>query len=889
MKFSKWQKDTFVLVFFLVAIFSGLLGSSQAQAQGRLKVMLLGDSYTAGNGARQANGSTDNFGPKGCYRSNSNWGQKYVNQLTNLGYNVTLINRACSGAVSNDLLYDNAMEAENTWMRSYSSLRLSGSSSDDDIYQAIARNYSCDRREQGEEYYRFSIDLRSDNDVTFSCRHYVKAQLDSVDSSVDVVLMTLGGNDVKFSTIVMSCFAPVLSSASDCEKVAEDSRRSGLNTDPGSYQRNMQEIFKKLRSKLRSDAKVVLLNYPYLAKDDNYILKDLLGSNSYEASKNVRELGRLGDEVQASTIPGYQPDKAGIFYFNEVKDEFKDHEPDMTDKLFNNNQKWLNTFNSRLPADWFHPNAQGHQAIADLLYRDLETKVDGLPLKTHLDYDVVFITNEAAEAQQYQKDDLASKGIQIGQIRDKVLSVANTARFGLIDYNLLVGYNKTGPGTKLMQDFTSDINQLALKMPRSTTVEGRTQPGELKNALDMALGLKWRPGVKKLIYIVGKTDGDDNIYGTDYYNNIIEKALNLDPVAISPIRAGNQTTAIDGQATRLADKTNGQTVSPVGMKYYFPINVTNALNTQTLAAPYVWAGEGVSGKVGDEITLNATGSYDQSGITKYEWDVNNDGAYDVTSGQPIVSYVYQEPYEGLVVLRATNQNGVTALASATAQITADGDAVADEQDNCPLDANDDQADADADGLGDVCDDVPGIAGYKVDGEVATEPETPVDETQPADDVPQANDAPVDQTENDTSDQPDQQTPSENNPDVPARDQQPNVQVPEGDGVAGPVGDIFMPIVTPKRLVIMGGVAHPVLRPSTNQATQNTATGFVSRRSSVAKTKNSPIVSLRTKPKTQSKNPKSRGRFNWRVVGGMVSGLGMAAYAFNSELFEDEEI
>ena len=188
-----------LVILSVLDLFFIVVKSPSVGAQGRLKIMLLGDSYTAGNGARQANGSTDNFGPRGCYRSNSNWGQKYVNQLTNLGYNVTLINRACSGAVSNDLLYDNAMEAENTWMRSYSSLRLSGSSSDDDIYQAIARNYSCDHREQGEEYYRFSIDLRSDEDVTFSCRHYVKAQLDSVDGSVDVVLMTLGGNDVKFS------------------------------------------------------------------------------------------------------------------------------------------------------------------------------------------------------------------------------------------------------------------------------------------------------------------------------------------------------------------------------------------------------------------------------------------------------------------------------------------------------------------------------------------------------------------------------------------------------------------------------------------------------------------------------------------------------------------
>lgn len=38
-----------------------------------LKVVLLGDSYSAGNGARDASGDPDVYGPRGCNRSRSNW------------------------------------------------------------------------------------------------------------------------------------------------------------------------------------------------------------------------------------------------------------------------------------------------------------------------------------------------------------------------------------------------------------------------------------------------------------------------------------------------------------------------------------------------------------------------------------------------------------------------------------------------------------------------------------------------------------------------------------------------------------------------------------------------------------------------------------------------
>ena len=65
-----------------------------------LKVVLLGDSYSAGNGAG------DYYGPHECYRSKNNWAERYIEALRTQGYAVTFVNRACRGGVTADIFND---------------------------------------------------------------------------------------------------------------------------------------------------------------------------------------------------------------------------------------------------------------------------------------------------------------------------------------------------------------------------------------------------------------------------------------------------------------------------------------------------------------------------------------------------------------------------------------------------------------------------------------------------------------------------------------------------------------------------------------------------------------------------------------------------------------
>src|SRR5688500_14001364 len=91
------MRALFVLALALAcAAFVGAVPSTASAAGPPLRVVQLGDSYSAGNGA-------DNYwGPSGCYRSTRNWAEKYLDTLR-ATRSVTFVNRACSGGVLNDL------------------------------------------------------------------------------------------------------------------------------------------------------------------------------------------------------------------------------------------------------------------------------------------------------------------------------------------------------------------------------------------------------------------------------------------------------------------------------------------------------------------------------------------------------------------------------------------------------------------------------------------------------------------------------------------------------------------------------------------------------------------------------------------------------------------
>jgi lysophospholipase L1-like esterase len=355
------------MVAWAVAILlSGSDAAHAAEDRTPINIVLLGDSYSAGNGA--------GFYETGeCLRSTQNWASRYVEYLRNEGYDPTFINRACSGAETEDVL--NRQEVEYREFVAY--VPGEWTSPSPQLVQEIASNHCSRAGLPPDETWEISAepalyDPVSDlTSVQAECTRYRAAQISVVGEQTDLVLLTIGGNDGNFSGIIRDCFAftgaafdPIWQVVTRhfCEKTIDDVR-GGIED----VEQNIQNVLVALEGRLRPDARVALLSYPYLELGGYEVL-------GYPIGQEVRELGDLGDNGAANaatavnSIPGVE--EGFITFLDGVKDEFAGHEPD-GHPFQGNPDRWIYEF-ERIPPfaefmENFHPNPLGHLAYRNVL------------------------------------------------------------------------------------------------------------------------------------------------------------------------------------------------------------------------------------------------------------------------------------------------------------------------------------------------------------------------------------------------------------------------------------------------------------------------------------------------------------------------------------------
>jgi lysophospholipase L1-like esterase len=288
----------------LVAV-ATLPGVAHANGDSKvLGVLVLGDSYSAGNGG----GSY--YGTPTCHRS----GATYASQLERLvearpgGPDTVVRNVACSGAVTADLL-----------------------------------------RARGRR----------------------PAQVEAVDVNQDVVLLTIGGNDVGFSTIVTSCLLALTRRAAACDAALTHAERM---LSDGTLQGRLTNVLTAIRARTGPGARIVLVGYPYLERDASFTLSpsSSAGGAPVAAGQRVRALtdagDRIGEQVTAA-LNARQGTTANIAVSSKAA--FAGHELSATGLTAGR------YFNAPLadadPAGidaWYHPNRAGYAAEAKLLLDD---------------------------------------------------------------------------------------------------------------------------------------------------------------------------------------------------------------------------------------------------------------------------------------------------------------------------------------------------------------------------------------------------------------------------------------------------------------------------------------------------------------------------------------
>lgn len=259
------------------------------------RVVLLGDSYSAGNGA----GAYDDS----CLRSPGSAGRRYAAAVR-----ASVVDVACSGAVVADL----------TRPRSPS----------------------------------------------------VPAQVDAVDRTADVVVLTMGGNDVGFGSLVLQCF--LFRTGSEDRGCADGVARARaalprLRTD-------LTAALVEVRSRMRADAVLVLRSYPLLAPD-----RALVEPGGYDANRAVRALGAAGTTVQQQVVDAVRasgPGRSRTYLDTSAATVFAGHELGAEPAAGSRPAPYFVGFGTKgaRQAEVYHPNPAGWAAWGDSLVAFLADK-----------------------------------------------------------------------------------------------------------------------------------------------------------------------------------------------------------------------------------------------------------------------------------------------------------------------------------------------------------------------------------------------------------------------------------------------------------------------------------------------------------------------------------
>lgn len=636
------------LLLFSSSVSSSFAKAEESKALPPLKIVQLGDSYSAGNGARSISGNLNYEGIEGCYRSPTNWGHQFADTLKDT-FSVTYINRACSGGVTYNITSPRVM--------------------DDHLLKDTFGN--CPQTDYPDE------ESIVEENLLF-CKRTIEAQWDAVDSSVDLVIMTMGGNDVHFDDIVKQCFLIGLRDPAGCRYMVEQADR-GLD----GVEQRLYDIFMALRGKLRSDAKVVFVTYPYLTTDVDYRLKDIFTGDEYAAAQEIRALGLKGDERQRNAV-NRANDKAGedfIVLYDGTKALFDGHEPN---PFFSeeNPDRWLHEFIVNPLSDSYHPNPEGHENWGRALsaFETFGVVTNG-SFGRDADVDIAFVVDTTGS----MGDEIAQVRADLSALVNKLASTTSSYRVAVVSYRDFperTGDSKDYP-YRVDQTFTNDLGLIQAAIDSLDADAGGDDPETVFSGIQAALELPWRPGVTKTMIVLGDAPALSPEPISDLTaSQIVANSIAIDPVQVIGVNVGDLDD--NGVLGQISGDTGGSVISGTSALTDTILEIFDA----TAKRPLAWVGQAYSGKIGEPIQFDASGSFDPSGfpLSLYEWDFDGNGTFDLTTTEPSATHVYNADFNDFVVLRVTSPGG-TALASARTVVNMEGFASQGDEDSCELDEN----------------------------------------------------------------------------------------------------------------------------------------------------------------------------------------------------------
>ncbi|MFH8625957.1 SGNH/GDSL hydrolase family protein [Streptomyces vietnamensis] len=186
-------------------------------------------------------------------------------------------------------------------------------------------------------------------------------QLDAVNRRTDLVTLTIGGNDIRFTTVLGTC---AKLSATDPTGAPCRDHLAGSGTDrvTESIAATAPKVAEVIRGIHRRapHAKVVVVGYPDTFPEDG------VGCTSASVPPAAGDFAYLRDrEKELNSMLARQARLGGATYVNTYASTVGH------DLCAPAGERWIESFAPQSPAAPLHPNAQGERAMATALERAL--------------------------------------------------------------------------------------------------------------------------------------------------------------------------------------------------------------------------------------------------------------------------------------------------------------------------------------------------------------------------------------------------------------------------------------------------------------------------------------------------------------------------------------
>lgn len=318
-------------------------------------VVQLGDSYSSGNG-------TGTYEERSCYRSPDNYGSQVAASI-----GATFTDVACSGGVVADILEPRELGSPSTRAATYA---VDPARHPDQKAEWLRRAQTarlCGVPAQPDFSYTYTfvagVGVGGLYTGTVSCQLVTRPQIDAVTPDTDYVFVTVGGNDIGFSTIVVNCLT--LRDPSSCKQSLDAASAKA----PQMVERT-KEALRAVVARSGGHAQVFLLSYPFLIDRESYRIPEV--APVYDAGAALDDLQRLGDDLQARGIAELDAEGATTQYHfvDTVKAAWGGHAHGLDPRvLADNSDAWLVPVGmpGRDVAEFVHPTQPGWDATAGAL------------------------------------------------------------------------------------------------------------------------------------------------------------------------------------------------------------------------------------------------------------------------------------------------------------------------------------------------------------------------------------------------------------------------------------------------------------------------------------------------------------------------------------------